>query len=180
MPAGPTLAPGAIPAGLLFRRWLPQHEVRGIALIGRHVNPGARDQLILVTPGENTVVGHGRGIEQDVSIGGIGMALGDQRLGHGDHAVHIFRGPGLVIRGQGIQGRHVVMENLRSLRRHFGDALPTRLRPIHDLIINVSDISHIDNGGIAAAQQAHKTIEDYYRPGIAYMGKVINRGATDI
>src|SRR5690606_10639597 len=46
VPAGAAAAPGAVPAGLLRRRGLPEDEVHRAALVGRDLDAAACDHVV--------------------------------------------------------------------------------------------------------------------------------------
>ena len=86
VPAGAAVAPGAVPAGLVVGRRLPQDEVGRVALVGGDVDPRAGDLLVAVAAGEAAVGRHRGHGEQDVALGGVGVAALDQRGDQRDHA----------------------------------------------------------------------------------------------
>ena len=56
MPARPATAPGAVPTRGFGIRGLPQHEIPRIALIRRHIDARAGQQLILIAARELAVI----------------------------------------------------------------------------------------------------------------------------
>src|SRR5262249_16953799 len=68
-------------------RWLPQHEIPGIALVGRDLDARARDQLIERALGKLAVVRHGGHAEQRVLLGDVGATLGEETL---DQRLHLL------------------------------------------------------------------------------------------
>src|SRR6185437_3416302 len=98
VPARPAASPRAVPAGDLRRRWLPQYEVARIALVGRHVDARARQQLVWRVSGQLSIrreTWHG---EQHVPLSLIRMARGDEALDKLDHLGDVPCGARLLIR----------------------------------------------------------------------------------
>ena len=182
MPTGAAAAPGRVPARRGRVRWLPQHEVHGVFLVGRHFHPRARDHLIQRTARQLAVVGLGRDIEQHMTVRGIGMARRDQLLDDGDHLSDMVGGARADIGRQVAQRRHVFLIDARGL---FGQ-LPNRDAAFGgarvDLVVHVGDVAHIGDMALAigVAQQAEQHVEHDHGPRIADMGEVVDRGAADI
>ena len=191
MPAGPPAPPRAVPARGFGIRRFPQHEIHRVFLEGRHLDPRPCDHVIDRPPREPPVFGIRPHPEQHMPFLGIGMPPRDQRLDHGDHRPDIGRGARLMRRAQRAQGIHVVVIPADRLFRPLGDQLLQRPRrpgllPCQgggvDLVIHIGEVAHIGHlpRAIDMAQQPEQRVEHHHRPGIADMGAVIDRGATDI
>ena len=180
MPARPPSAPGAVPARCLGIAWLPQHEIAGIALIGRHIHPRAGQQFIRRTAGKLAVIGEGRDREKHMAIGGIGMAICDQAFDQRDHFRDMAGGARFYIRRQRAKGFHIGMEIRRRARSYGCDGLTAFTCTRIDLVIHIRDVARVSNVRIKPAQQPRQHIKHHHRPSIAQMRQIINRGTTDI
>src|SRR5579884_4397078 len=69
VPAGTAAAPWARPAGLVGARRLPQHEIAGVLLVGRDLDPGAGDHVLAAAPRQRAVPGVGGDAEQGMALG---------------------------------------------------------------------------------------------------------------
>ena len=100
-------------------------------------------------------------MEQHVALGLIGVAAGDQRLGHGDHAVDVLGRARLEIGRQRAERRHVFVEHLGGARGDRSDRLAGLLSRRVDLVVNVGDVAHVGDVALAieAAQQAVEHVE---------------------
>src|SRR5271167_2311866 len=67
VPAWAAAPPGALPARQVRVRRLPQHEVGGIALVGRHLDASAGNHLLAVAAGKLPVMRIGADGEQDMA-----------------------------------------------------------------------------------------------------------------
>src|SRR6185436_10829654 len=56
VPAGPAAAPWAVPADHALVAWLPQHEVCGIALVRRYLDPGPGDHLLAIAAAQRPII----------------------------------------------------------------------------------------------------------------------------
>src|SRR5579863_6554758 len=86
VPTRTPAAPRALPSRLIRARRLPQHEIRGIALVGRDLDAGAGDHLVARAPRELAVVAHAGDGEKHVAVGEVSVLRRDQTLDHADHA----------------------------------------------------------------------------------------------
>ncbi len=109
VPAGAAAAPGAVPAGLLGRRGLPEHEVHRAALVGRDLDAAAGDHVVGRAPRQRAVAVEAVDGEQHVALGLVGVAPGDQLGGHLDHLRDVFGAARLVRRAQRAQRVHVLV-----------------------------------------------------------------------
>ena len=80
VPAGPALAPRAVPRRLAGLGALPEGEVARVALAVADLDAGAGLQLLGIAVAELAVVGVLGDVEVDVAAGGVGVALVDQPL----------------------------------------------------------------------------------------------------
>src|SRR5579884_1843003 len=80
VPTGAPPGPRRIPADHAFFTRLPQHKVRGIALVRRDLDAGAGDHLLTITTGEHAIIGVARHREKDMAFGFIGMTEAHQSL----------------------------------------------------------------------------------------------------
>jgi hypothetical protein len=182
VPARAARAPGAVPLGLVLLGRLPQHEVGGVALVGRDLDPGAGDHVVQVAARQLAVVREGLGVEQHVALGGVGAAVVDQLADHLDDRTHVLGGLGLQAGRQGQQGVGVLVIGGQvavgdHLDRHaLGRGLGV------DLVVHVGDVAGIDHRVLAidVAQQAEQHVEHHHRPEIADVGVVVDRRPADI
>ena len=182
VPARPAAAPWAGPAGLVLARRLPQHEIGGILLVRRHFHAGAGNHLVQRPARQPAVIAVAGNIKQHMAIGGIGMALEDQQRNHVDHCRDAGGGVRVQVGPLHTQGRRVF-----QIKRFvpFGDhvdahALGAGL--VHDLVVDIGNISGVDNlfRAIAVAQQALQHIEHHGGTEIADMRPAIDGRAADI
>ena len=166
--------------GCCARRGLPQHEVGGVLLVGRHVDPGAGHQLVARVARQAAVVAHARHAEQHMAFGGIGMPLGDQLLDHGDHRADILGGARLEVGRERAQPAHVALVGVAGARGQRLDALVVVGRPHHDAVVDVGDVAHVGDARIAPLQQAIEHVERHDGARIADMDVVVDGRAADI
>src|SRR5262249_39003013 len=83
-PAGPALAPRAVPGRLAGLGRLPQREVAGVALLVADLDAGAGGHLLGVAVAQLAVVVVLGDVEVDVARRGVGEALVDQPLDRRD------------------------------------------------------------------------------------------------
>ena len=182
MPPRAAATPRRPPPRLVGRARLPQDEVGGVALVRRDLDPRAGDHLVERPPRQATVVA-GRGdVEQDVTLGGVGDALGDERADHRDHRRDVI---GRVRREVG---------RLDPERAHVGEVLrlgavgdDLRLDPLgggggDDLVVDVGDVARINDvvGAVLVAQQPLQHVEHHRRPGVADVRAAVNRRPADV
>ena len=82
MPAGAAPTPGRLPARQVVGRGRPQHEVAGVALVRRHVDPGAGQHVLDIAPRQLAVAVEAGDGKQHVALGRVGVAGIDQALDH--------------------------------------------------------------------------------------------------
>ena len=117
-----------------------------------------------------------------MALGGIGMALFNQRLDHRDHLGNIPRRAGHGIWLKRADSGHIFKIPANRL---FGD-LANRAACICglrvDLVVHIREIAHIGHvlGPIDMAQKPIKHIKHNHRTRIADMGTVIDCWPTDI
>ena len=180
VPARPAAAPRARPARLIVGRGLPQHEVGGVLLVGRHLDPRAGDQLVARAPRQAAVVAHARHAEQDMALGGIGMAVVDQALDHGDHLGDVLRGARLDVRRQRAQPAHVALIGVPRARGQLLDGLAVVGGAHHDAVVDIGDVAHVGDARITPLQQAIEHVEGDDGPRIADMHVVVDGRAADV
>ena len=180
VPARPTAAPRTVPARLIGERRLPQHEVGRILLVRRHLDPRAGDQLVARAPRQSAVVAHARHAEQHVAFGGIGVAVGDQALDHGDHLADILRGTRFDVGGQRAEAAHVALVGVAGAPGQRLDALVVVGGPHDDAVVDVGDVAHVGDARISPLEQAIEHVEHHDRPRIADMDIVVDGRAADI
>ena len=182
MPARPPKTPRAFPARLVIRGWLPQNELRRVFFVRRHLDAGAGDQFVPVVARQATVIGHRGNIEQDMTVGRVGMFLVQKRLDQFQHFRNMAGGAGLLIRLKRAQGRHVGVELVGGAPGDIADSLAGFFRRMDDLVVHIGDIAHIRDGAfpIDMAEQPVQHIEHDHRARIADMGNVIDGGPTHI
>ncbi len=105
VPARPAPPPGTVPAGNVWCRRLPQHEVSGIALVGRDLDAGAGAHVVEAAAGELAVIRHAGDREEHVPFRLIGVPGGDQALDHRDHLRDVLGGARLDRRRQALPAR---------------------------------------------------------------------------
>ena len=176
MPAGAARRgdPGrARPARLFRLRRLPQDEIHRIALVRGDVDARARQHLVERAVRERAIARrarqrvHGRGREEDMVLGDIGDAAGDEPLDHRAHPLDMLSGARLEGRRQGAQRRDVFAELALGRFRHLGDrVVEWQVRPVAlgagvDLVVDVGDVADVDYmlGPVDMAEQAEQHVE---------------------
>ena len=180
VPAGPAAAPRTVPSRQIGRRRLPQHEVAGIALVGRHVDPRAGQQLVRAASRQMSIRLETRHREQHMALRRIGMAGGDQPLDDLDHLRDVFRGARLLVRRQHAECRHVGMEVRRGARGDRADRLAALLGARVDLVVHVGDVAHVGDARIQHAQQPREHVEHHHGARIADMRQVVDRRSAHV
>ena len=180
VPAGPALAPGAVPGGFAGLGRLPQGEIQGVPLHVVHVHPGAGAQVVDVAAGQLAVGGQGAHFEINVAPGLIGVALVDDALDEGDDVRHMLRDFGMHVGLQHVQGLGVleIGGDIFFGQRKGVDAF--LIGPVDDLVVHVGEVLHV--GHVIAPPQeiaAHR-VEDHQGTGVAQMDEVVHRGAAAV
>ena len=145
VPARPAAAPRAVPARLVRGRRLPQHEIGGVLLVGRDLDPGAGDHVVAAAAATAARIRRRRRREQHMAFGGIGVARGDQPLDHRDHLRDVFGGARLDIGRQRAERRHVGVKRGRGARGQRRDRLAVGARRGDDLVLDVGDVADVDD-----------------------------------
>ena len=147
VPAGSSLAPGAIPIRLSLFLRLPQDEIQRVLLLvgAGHLEVAvAAAHVVEVLVGELAVaLKFPRAVVNGAVLGDIGVALVDQSLDHFDHSVDLLRCPGVHGRGLDVEARHILLALIDvSLGDDCGvDALFLGL--LDDLVIDVREVGYI-------------------------------------
>ncbi len=187
-PPGRCDAAGRGPRRLARLRWLPQHEIPGIALVGRDLDARARDQLVERALGKLAVVRHGGHAEQHVLLGDVGVARSDETL---DQRLHLFDmlGRARLDRGrQAAERGHVLVKLPVGCLGQAANRLVQRQAGIFlggardDLVVDVGDVAHVGDviGAVEMAQQAEQDVEDDDRARVADMSEVVDGRAAHI
>src|SRR5690606_31714291 len=109
IPAGPTRAPAPLTAQLARLGRLPEHEVQRILLGLTHLDARADLQVLDLLARQLAVAGEPADPVIDVTVARrIGVALVDQGLDHGEHAVDVLGGTRLHVRTQHGEARLVL------------------------------------------------------------------------
>ena len=180
MPARAAAAPGAVPAGKLGRRGLPQHEIAGIALVGRHLDAGAGQQFLGAAARELAVLreaGHG---EQHVALRGVGVVGGDQALDDPDHLRDVAGGARLHVRGQHAEGGDVAVVVLGGALGQRGDGDAQIGGAGVDLVLHVREVPGVGEPRVQPPQQPRQHVVDDGWAGVADMGEVVDGRAADV
>jgi hypothetical protein len=149
MPAGPPPAPRAVPAGLVVARRLPQHEIHRVALVGRHLDPRARDHVLDRPARERARIPRHRNARR------TGHAPPPHRRGRRRSASSIIAtisGMKSVARGSlncrivaviDAERRHVLVEPLVVVRVSSSISTAALGGAVDDLVLHVGDVAHI-------------------------------------
>ncbi len=180
VPARPPAPPRAVPAGLLRARGLPEHEIHRIALVGGHLDAGARDHVVHVPVRQAPVFLVGGHREQHVALRRVGVALRDERLDHGDHLPDPFGRPRLVVRGQAAQRRHVLVVPAQRLVGDLADRPPGLGGARVDLVVHVGDVAHVGHAGPVVPQQPRQHVEHDHVARVAQMRPVVDRRPAEV
>ena len=187
VPAGPASstvgAPRALPAGQVGLRRLPQHEVGGVLLVGRHLDAGAGDDGVAVVARQAAVSVPRADLEQHMAISFVGVAGLEQPLDHGGHLGDVVGGPGLHIGVQVAQRRHIGVEGPGGALGDRPDVFARLFGPGVDLVVHVGDVADVGDSfwrRVETSQQPRQHVEHHHRPGIANMGVVVDRRAAHV
>ena len=187
-PPGGRDAAGRGPRRLARLRWLPQHEIPGIALVGRDLDARAGDQLVERALGKLAVVRHGGHAEQHVLLGDVGVARSDETLDQRLHLLDMLGGARLDRGWQAAERGHVLVKLPVGCLGQATDRLVQRQAGMFlggardDLVVDVGDVADVGDviGAVEVAQQAEQDVEDDDRARVADMGEVVDRRAAHI
>ena len=180
MPAGAAAPPRALPAGLLCARGLPQHKIAGVALVAGHLNPGAGKHLIEAAARERTVVGHRLDIEQDMTLGDIGVAAVDQLCDQRDHLRQVVGGQRHDRRRQVVERCHIVEVSLSVTGGKRCSALVVGGGRLDNFVVDIGDVARVIDPPVALLEQPIKGVKNYRWAGVANMHTVVNGRPADI
>ena len=112
----------------------------------------------------------------------IGVAIGDQPFDDCDDLWDRLGGARLMGWLKNVERGNIGLELPGGAPGQVADRHALLLGPRIDLVIDVGDVAHIGDvlGAIEMAQQPEQHVENDDGPGIADMGKVIDRRAADI
>ncbi|MNU40832.1 hypothetical protein D3C71_295550 [compost metagenome] len=182
VPAGTTLAPGRRPGRLVRLGRLPQDEVVGVLLVGGDLDAGAGDHVVQIATRQRAVGRIGGDVEQDMTLGRIGVASVDDSLDLGRDGVDVVGDVRGDVGRADVQQAHVGQIGGLVAGRDLadGDAFLGGLGV--DLVVHVGDVAGVDHlvRAIGPAQQPHQDVEHHRRARIADMGVVIDRRTADI
>ena len=119
-------------------------------------------------------------MEQHVPFGDIGMIQFDQLLDHLHHLRNVFGRPRFRIGRQGVERTHIFLEGLIRAFRQLTDGDAFGLGGVDDLVVYVGDVADIGDAREEPLQEPKQHVEDDHRPGVADMGKVVDRRTADI
>ena len=139
VPARPAATPGTCPARLVRRRGLPQHEVGGVLLVGRDLDPGTGHQLVVRAPRQAAVVVHRGHAEQHMTLGGVGVAPAISRS-----MMAIICATNFVARGSNRAAAlalHVAAIGVGGARGQRLDGLGVVGGPHHDAVVDIGDVT---------------------------------------
>ena len=181
VPARTTLAPGRSPTRLARLGGLPQHEVQRIFLGLARLDAGTDAQVLDAPPRQLAVAGEAIDPVVDVAIArGIGVALVDQGLDHGVHAVDMIGGARLLVGLANVQPRLVLVHRLDHPRHQVGEGLAVGVGAVDDLVVDVRDVAHVGQVIAAMAQPAGDDIEGHHAAAMAQVAVVIDGHAADV
>ena len=174
------------PSRLRSGGFLPQHEIRRVALMRFHSHPRALDLLVELAVRQCAIGRHRPDREQHLAplraCSNIGMIRVQETLDNLHHLLDIVGCPRLHRRVIAPQRLHIRMILLRRALRHLPDRLIERQlgiiprRAVIDLVIHIRNIPHIFDMilTIDMAQQPEQHIKHNHRSRIADMGKIIH------
>ena len=182
VPAGAATAPGAVPPRRRIVRRLPQHEIHRVTLVWRNLDPRTGDHIV-DRPARQRAIGFvAFDREQHMSLGGIGVSLGDQIFDHRDHLRNIGGGAWHVVGLKRADFGHIVQKPLGCLGGDLSDRPSALCCARVDLVIHIREVAHIGHMGVAIdmTQQPVEHVKHDHGARIAQMGAVVHRGPTDI
>ena len=181
VPTGTALAPGARPAGLAGLGGLPQGKVERVVLVLVLLDARTHHKVIDVAARDLTIVGiaaHGK--VHVAVIGGVSVALLDERLDHGDHGTDLLGGAGAHIGIEHVGGAHDADELVGELRRDLGSRTALLVGALDDLVVDIGEVLGERDLVAARDEPASNHIEADERAGIADVDVVVDRGAAHV
>ena len=181
VPTGTALAPGARPAGLAGLGGLPQGKVERVVLVLVLLDARANHEVVDVAARDLTVVGiaaHGK--VHVAVIGGVGMALLDERLDHGDHGADLLGSAGAHIGIKHVGGAHDADELAGKLRRDLGGGTALLVGALDDLVVDVGEVLGKRDLVAARDEPAADHVEADERAGVTDVDVVVDCGAAHV
>ena len=180
VPAGPALAPGAVPGGFAGLGRLPQGEIQGVPLHVVHVHPGAGAQVVDVAAGELAVGGQGAHFKVNVAAGLVGVAPVDDALDEGDDVGHMLRHLGMHVGADDVQGLGI-LEIGGDVFFGQGQGVDAFLiGAVDDLVVHVGEVLHVGHVPAPPQEVAAHGVEDHQRTGVAQVDVVVDRGPAAV
>ena len=186
MPSGATFSPRTGPkvgAILWFARF-PEGKIGDTFLVvfvfvAGHGGPVA--QFAGVQMGEPAVAGETGEFEIDGAIiRGVGMALGHQRLDHGDLLGKVFDGAGFDVGRSAAEGGAVGMKGVAPFGRESGQRLAGGFRAADGFVIHVRQIAHVARRQSGGFDHATKDVLDDKRAEVSDMSRAIDGRAAAV
>ena len=174
------------PSRLRRGGFLPQHEIRRVALMRFHSHPRALDLLVELAVRQCAIGRHRPDRKQHLAplraCSNIGMIRVQETLDNLHHLLDIVGRPRLFVWLIAPQRLHIRIKLLRRAFRHLADRLIERQlgiiprRAIIDLVIHIRNVPHIFHMVRTKfmAQQPEQHIKHNHRSRIADMGKIIH------
>ena len=121
-------------------------------------------------------------MEQDVALGDVGVAVGDQRLDQRLHFLDMLRGARLDRRRQHAQRLDIVVELLGGALGKVADRHAFFRRAGVDLVVDVGDVAHVGDVlcAVHVAQEAEQHVEDHDGTRVADVRVVVDGGPAHV
>ncbi len=191
MPTGVADAPGAGPAHDVARfGGLPEGEIARVALLLEHGDARARLDLVQAAAGELAVVVEAVDVVVDAAVDLVGVAAGEEGLGHGDLLGYVAGGARLDVGALEAESVHVGEvaggeqlgdgHRVQAAAAGLGDDLVLALVGVVGQVADVGDVLHVGHFVAAVAQPADHQVEAEVALGVADVGVAVDGRAADV
>ena len=145
------------------------------------INSRAGLQLFKVLSAELAVIFKSADIEQHIAIvSNVRMASRDEGFDHGNDIAHVPGYGGFNIWAHQVQRIKVIMHRFGKARRHSINRLIVLIGAIDNLVINISNITHVGHFVTFGAQVTHYDIKGNISARMTNVTVIVNRDPTYI
>jgi len=180
MPAGAAGAPRAVPVGFAGFGGFPEDEVGGVGFVRIYLYASACLQVVDIFFGEFAVVIGFWGAKIDGAVHIVGEAFVDKVLDKGDDVGDFLGNPGEMGGWANVETLHI---GEKFVDIGVGDVQKTHallVSSFDDFVINICKILYEIDIVASIFQKAVENVKDHMGAKIAYVGKIVNRGAADV
>ena len=179
MPSRPAVAPGGRPAWLAGFGRFPQHEIKRITLVFIHIHTRTGAQVLQLLAGQLSVVLEAADRIIDITVFTlVGITFLQQGPDHGQDVIHRLGGAWFKIRPQHAQCVSILVHRGNKTFGERLDALTIFLRTLNNLVINISNITHVCHFIAKTAQVPDDHVKHHQHASMAEVAQVIDRHAA--